>query len=73
MTDTIDGQLRDWRDLLLRLQQMTSNDPGASVLKVQILVIRGQPAYWFEPEKRKIEPAAGARAFCEMFDGAGTS
>jgi len=59
---------------MLRLQQMTRNDQGASVLKVQILVVRGQPMYWFEPEKKSIEPAAGAQAFCDtLFNGAGTA
>ena len=73
MTDIIEGTITDWRDLMLRLQAMTRNDQGASVLKVQILCIRGRPAYWFEPEKRTVEPASGARAFCDMFDGAGTA
>lgn len=67
--DALDTTLRDWRDVILRLQQMTRNDQGASVLDVRILVIRGQPAYWFRPDKRTIEPAACARAFCEALDG----
>jgi hypothetical protein len=71
MTEPINGQLREWRDVMLRLQQMTRNDQGAAILQVQILVVRGQPMYWFEPEKKRIEPAAGAKAFCDMFDGAG--
>ena len=66
MIEPVDGQLREWRDVMLRLQQMTRNDQGAAVLNVQILVIRGQPAWWFEPIKRKVEPAASARAFCDM-------
>ena len=57
---------------MLRLQQMTRNDQGASVVDVRILCIRGQPAYWFAPEKRSIEPASGARAFCGVFEGAET-
>jgi hypothetical protein len=73
MTDIVDGHLREWRDVMLRLQQLTRNDQGASVLKIQILCIRGQPAYWFEPEKKRVEPAAGAQAFCDLFDGAGTA
>ena len=73
MTDTLDTQLRDWRDVILRLQQMTRNDQGAAVLDVRILCIRGQPAYWFKPDKRTIEPASCARAFCDAFDGARTS
>ena len=73
MTESIDGQLKEWRDVMLRLQQMTRNDQGASIIRVKIFTVRGQPMYWFEPEKRRIEPAAGARAFCDMFDGAGTS
>ena len=67
----IEGTLRDWRDLILRLQQLTRNDQGAAVLEIRILCIRGQPAYWFEPQKRRIEPAASAKAFCDSFDGAG--
>ena len=70
-TDALDITLRDWRDVMLRLQQMTRNDQGASVLEVRILTIRGQPAYWFTPEKKSVEPASGARALCDMFNGAG--
>ena len=73
MTDTLDTTLRNWSDVLLRLQQMTRNDQGASVLDVRILCIRGQPAYWFKPDKRTIEPASCAHAFLGAFDGAGTS
>jgi len=70
--DVLETTLRDWRDVMLRLQQMTRNDQGASVVDVRILCIRGQPAYWFAPEKRSIEPASGARAFCGVFEGAET-
>jgi len=64
----IEGTLRDWRDVILRLQQLTARDQGAAVLSVRILCVRGQPAYWFAPEKRNIEPASSARAFCEALD-----
>ena len=73
MADIIEGTLHDWRELMLRLQTLTRNDQGASVIRVQILCIRGKPAYWFEPEKKAVEPAIGAQAFCNMFDGAGTA
>ncbi len=76
MTDTdtiIEGALRDWRDVLLRLQQMTRNDQGACLMDVRILVVRGQPMYWFTPEKRAVEPAASARAFCDAMSGNGAS
>jgi len=69
----IEGAMRDWRDVMLRLQQMTRNDSGACVLDIRILCIRGQPAFWFAPEKKTIEPAASARAFCDAFDGAGVA
>ena len=72
MSDIILGTVREWRDVLLRLQQLTANDQGASVLTVKLLCIRGQPAYWFEPDKRKIEPAAVAQAFCEALDTIGS-
>lgn len=68
MPDEITGAVREWRDVQLRLQQLVARDQGATILKVQILCIRGQPVYWFEPETRKIEPAAGAKAFCEALE-----
>jgi len=69
--DALDTTLRDWRDVILRLQQLTRNDQGASVIDVRILCVRGQPAYWFRPDKRCIEPASAGRAFCDQFDGNG--
>jgi len=64
----IEGITRDWRDIVLRLQQMTRNDQGASVLDIRILCIRGRPAYWFRPNKRTIEPASAAKAFCDALE-----
>ena len=61
-------QVRDWRDLILRLQSLTRNDQGASVIDVRVLCVRGQPAYWFAPRKRTVEPASGARVFCGALD-----
>ena len=72
-TTILEGTMRDWRDVMLRLQQLTRNDAGACVLEMRILCVRGQPAYWFAPVKRPIEPAASARAFCATFDGAGVA
>ena len=66
--DIIEGKVREWRDVILRLQQLTAKDQGASILKVEILCIRGQPRYWFTPDKRNVEPASSARAFCDALD-----
>jgi len=66
--NVIEGTLRDWRDVILRLQQLTAKDQGAAILKVEILCVRGQPMYWFTPDKRNIEPASSARAFCDALD-----
>ena len=66
--DGLPTTLREWRDVLLRMQQMTRNDQGATVLTIKLLCVRGQPAYWFTPDKKQIEPAASAAAFCEALE-----
>lgn len=64
----LEGVVREWSDLVFRLQQLTRNDQGATIVKATVLCIGGKPAYWFKPEKTTIEPAASARAFCDALD-----
>ena len=65
MPSAIMTTIREWRDVLLRLQQIGRNDQGASILEIRVLTIRGQPVCWFKPEKKNIEPASIAGAFCD--------
>jgi len=73
MGEIIEGRLNGWRDFMLRCEQATRRDQGATIIEIKALLIRGEPVYWSEPKITKIEPAAGAKAFFDSFDGAGTA
>jgi len=67
--------LRDWQDLMFRLQQLTRNDQGASILHIDFVAVRGRPKWW-SIDKRKVEPATSAAQFAKHlrgFDGIETA
>ena len=76
MTDiaNIEEAIRDWRDFLLRCQQLVARDQGITILHIDLAAMRGGPLWW-SVDKATVEPAAGASAFakCLRKDGAGTS
>lgn len=65
MPDTTAGDVRDWRDVLLRLQQLTCNDQGVTVVNLQLVVERGMPKWWAILGQKRVEPAAAARMFVD--------
>ena len=66
------GPIRDWRDLMLRMQQITRNDQGVTIIEFRVAVERGGPKWWSLLKAVKVEPAAAAKAFCEALEQLGS-
>ena len=62
------GLIRDWRDLMLRMQQITRNDQGVTILEFRVAVERGWPKWWAVLRAVQVEPASAAAAFCEALE-----
>lgn len=62
--DILTGEVRDWRDVMLRLQQLTCKDNGSTVVTVHIVTDRGMPKLW-TVNSQKVEPASAAKIFIE--------
>ena len=69
MPDTTTGAVREWRDVILRLQQLTRNDQGVTVINLQIAVNRGDPVWWSIIGQTRVEPASAASQFLACMKG----